>query len=422
MRKRIYYGWWVVLATSLICLLGYGTWLYSFGVFFKPMAAEFGWSRAVIASAYSLRSVEGGIAGPVVGWAVDKFGSKVVIQTGALISGLGFVMMLFIDSILGFYLIYAVWLSLGMSAMLYIPSQAVIARWFKRRLSFALAILTAGVGLSGVLCAPLISVLVVEIGWRYAFVTIGVAIWVMVLPLSLLIRNTPEAVGLMPDGATNDFASQGQLPITVEGTNGENRSEEGYTLGQALRSPVFWILAFAFGFALMSHAVVTVHTIPALTDAGVSAQTAAFAFGMVLFVGIAGKLLFGYFGDRLEVRYLFVAAYTLQAAGVLVLMNASDMTMVYLFIALFGVGFGGTVPLMPVIRRQYFGVKAFAKIQGFMTPITMIISASGPIAAGYGFDVTHSYRWGFLLVAMTLFLAALMLFFLRPAKRRFAYR
>ncbi len=421
MQKRIFYGWWIVFATSLICLLGYGTWLYSFGVFFKPMAAEFGWSRAVIAGAYSLRSVEGGIAGPAVGWAVDKFGSRVVIQAGALISGLGFAMMLLVDSILGFYLIYAVWLSIGMSAMLYIPSQAVIAKWFDRRLSFALAILTAGVGLSGLVCAPPLALLVHQIGWRYAFVAVGVAIWIVVLPVSLLVRNAPEELGLRPDGASNDLASKGHLPEAAKETNGDNRLEKGYTLGQALRSPVFWILACAFGFALMSHAVVTVHTIPALTDAGMSAQTAAFAFGMVLFVSIAGRLLFGYLGDLLEIRHLFVAAYSLQAAGVLVLMNARDMAMVYLFIALFGVGFGGTVPLMPAIRRQYFGTKAFAKIQGFMTPIALIFSAAGPIAAGYVFDVSGSYCWGFLLVAMTMFIAALMLFLLRPAKERFAH-
>lgn len=384
------------------------------------MAEEFGWSRAIIAGAYSLRSVEGGIAGPLVGWAVDKYGSRMVMQIGAVVSGLGFAMMLFVDSKLEFYLIYAVWLSIGMSAMLYIPSQAVIAKWFDRRLSFALAILTAGVGLSGLLCAPPLSLLVLHIGWRYAFVTVGIAIWVIVLPVSLLIKNTPKELGLSPDGASSDLTSKAQLLEATQETNGINRSEEGYTLGQALRSPIFWILACAFGFALMSHAAVTVHTIPALTDAGISSQTAAFAFGMVLFIGIVGKLLFGYLGDILEIRYLFVTAYTLQAAGVLALINARDTIMVYLFVVLFGIGFGGTVPLMPAVRRKYFGVKAFAKIQGFMTPITMFISALGPIAAGYVFDISGSYRWGFLLVATTMLFAALLILLLRPAKKRFA--
>jgi hypothetical protein len=128
MKKKVFYGWWIVLATNITCMLGYGTWLYSFGVFFKPMIAEFGWTRAMTAAAYSLRSVEGGLAAPVVGWAVDKYRSRAVIQFGAVISGLGFVMMYFVDSLTAFYFVYAIWLSIGMSAMLYIPANAVIAR------------------------------------------------------------------------------------------------------------------------------------------------------------------------------------------------------------------------------------------------------------------------------------------------------
>ncbi|MBN1652436.1 MAG: MFS transporter [Deltaproteobacteria bacterium] len=420
MKKKLFYGWWIVLASSLICLLGYGTWLYGFGVFFKPMAAEFGWSRALVAGAYSLRSVEGGIAGPLVGWAVDKFGSRVVIQWGAVISGTGFALMYFVDSILGFYLVYAVWLSVGMSAMLYIPSDALIVRWFDRRLSFALAVVTAGVGMSGLICTPLLSWLLLRVGWRYAFITVGIVVWVVVLPLSLLIKNRPEEVGLKPDGEVADGELENRARTAGKALRSTDRFPAEYTLTQALRSRLFWVLACAFGFALMSHAVVTVHTIPALTDVGISPQKAAFAFGMIIFVSIAGRLLFGYLGDLWDIRYLFVAAYCLQGAGILVLMNARDLASVSLFIALFGVGFGATVPLMPAIRRGYFGLKAFAKIQGFMTPIILFFSALGPIAAGYVFDVSGSYRWGFLLVAITMFLAALMLLLLLPSKDRLA--
>jgi MFS family permease len=135
--KKVFYGWWIVLATNLICLLGYGTWLYSFGVFFKPMASEFGWTRAMTAGAYSLRSIEGGIASPIVGWAVDKYGSRIVIILGALVSGLSFVMMPLVTSLVGFYVIYGITLSAGMSAMLYLPAWTVIAKWFRRRLSLA---------------------------------------------------------------------------------------------------------------------------------------------------------------------------------------------------------------------------------------------------------------------------------------------
>src|SRR4030042_6863844 len=116
-KKKIFYGWWIVLATNIICMLGFGTWLYSFGVFFKPMMMEFGWTRALTSGAASLRSIEGGVAGPIVGWVVDKYGARIVILVGGIISGFGFAMMYFVNSLFGFYLFYGIILSIGMSAM-----------------------------------------------------------------------------------------------------------------------------------------------------------------------------------------------------------------------------------------------------------------------------------------------------------------
>ena len=185
MKKKVFYGWWIVLATNLICLLGYGTWLYSFGVFFKPMAAEFGWTRAMTAGAYSLRSIEGGIASPIVGWAVDKYGSRRVIIFGGLVSGLGFAMMPFVNSLLGFYLAYGIVVSIGMSAMLYLPAFTVIAKWFTRKLSRALAVLSLGAGLGGLICAPVAAVVINQFGWRAAFLGMGV-LMLMGHPLNLL--------------------------------------------------------------------------------------------------------------------------------------------------------------------------------------------------------------------------------------------
>ncbi len=200
MRKKIFYGWWIVLATNLICMVGYGTWLYSFGVFFKPMSAEFGWTRAMTAGAYSLRSIEGGIASPIVGWAVDKYGSRGVIIVGAIVSGGAFALMPLVNSLLGFYLVYGILLSAGMSAMLYLPAWTVIAKWFKRRLSLAMALLAVGAGFGGLICAPASAFLIERYGWRSAFVVLGVVIWIVAIPLALVVKNSPAEMGLAPDG------------------------------------------------------------------------------------------------------------------------------------------------------------------------------------------------------------------------------
>ena len=189
-----------------------------------------------------------------------------------------------------------------------------------------------------------------------------------------------------------------------------------FTLSQAVRSSSFWMLSLAFFFFGMAHSTVTVHTVPALTDAGIPAQQAALSIGLLTLVSIIGRLSFGYLGDHITKRYLFMIAYALTGMGLLVLMNAKTMGTVYWFIFLFGVGFGGTVPLMPAIRAEYFGVAALGKIQGFMNPVMMFAGAAGPIFAGYVFDTSGSYRVSFMVTGLLTFCAVGAIFFARPSR------
>jgi MFS family permease len=408
--KRIFYGWWIVLATNLICLLGFGTWLYSFGVFFKPMMNEFGWTRAMTAGAASLRSIEGGVAGPVVGWAVDKYGARRVIIFGGIVSGLGFALMPFVDSLLGFYLAYGIIVSIGMSAMLYLPAFTVIAKWFRRRLSRALAVLAVGAGLGGLVCAPAATLVIQHFGWRTAFLGMGILMWLLVIPLAMVVRERPEDMGLRPDGDPPEAppGAGGSEGVPAAGGDADD------TLKQALASSAFWVIALTFFFSSLSHSVVFVHAIPALTDAGISAELAAFSVGLLTVVSIAGRLSFGYLGDFVDKRYLFLVGYTLQGAGVLILMVAREMTTVYLFVAVFGVGFGSTVPLLASIRADYFGRAALGKIQGFMSPVTMVAGATGPVSAGYLFDTTGSYETAFLAVGLLTIAGGFIILLAKP--------
>ena len=411
---KIFYGWWIVLATSCICGLGYGTWMYSFGVYFKPMMAEFGWSRAMTAGAYSLRSIQGGIAAPILGWVIDKYGGRVTIFGGAIVSGLGFILMYFVNSLWSFYLINGVILSIGMGAMLYLSAFTVIAKWFMRRLSLALSLLSVGAGLGGLICAPASAMLISHFGWRMAFVLTGLLIWAVVLPLALVIRNSPAEKGLQTDG---DQPTPEEQPAGCpDGSPQVSVATTDFTLRQALVSRPFWLLVGGFFFQGLAQSAVIVHAVPALTDAGIPLAVAAFSIGLVLAVSIVGRLLFGYLGDRVEKRTLFMVCYAMVSAGTLVLMVARTMPVTFLFIALFGIGYGGTIPLDPALRAEYFGRAAFAKIQGIMSPLIMVSSAVGPILAGYLFDISGSYRTSFLITALVALGSVGCAFFL-PRKR-----
>jgi len=420
MKKKIFYGWWIVLATNIICMLGFGTWLYSFGVFFKPMMEEFGWTRAMTAGAASLRSIEGGVAGPVVGWAVDKHGSRRVILFGALVSGLGFAMMPFVNSLVGFYVIYGVLVSIGMSAMLYIPAFVAISKWFNRRLSRALSVLAVGAGLGGLIFAPISALIIRHFGWRMAFLTIGITIWLIVLPLSRVVKDSPESMGLRMDGDPPRDEPQGRTTEPTFGRTARAGKARDLTLKQALSTSAFWLIAAAFFFQNMAHSVIFVHAVPALTDAGISMEQAALSIGYLTAASILGRLGLGYLGDLFDKRYLFVVAYCLMGTGVFVLLSARDMTMVTVFIVLFGVGFGATVPLMAAMRAEYFGRAALGKIQGFMSPVTMLAGATGPLSAGYLFDTTGSYRLAFTLIGSFTFLGGFLMLLARPAREPLA--
>lgn len=363
--------------------------------------------------AFSLRSIEGGIASPVVGWAVDKYGARGVITFGAIVSGFGFVAMYLIKSLLSFYLVYGILLSIGMSAMLYLPSNALIAKWFVRRVSLAMSLVAVGAGFGGLIFAPLSAVLIEKIGWRSAFIVLGVFIWVAVIPLTRVLKNSPEEMGLRPDGDP-DLKLDG-ISSDDEYENGDSRTSGDYTLKQALVTRTFWILALAFFFRGMIHSTVIVHAIPALTDGGISTAKAAFILGQLTIVSVIGRLSAGYLGDRIDKRYLLMVAFTLQATGVIFLMNAHDTLTLYLFVVVYAVGFGATVPLSPAIRAEYFGRAAFGKIQGIMTPIIMLSSATGPVLAGYMFDVTGTYKLAFLIIAVMTYFGAFTILFAKPA-------
>ncbi|MBW1709042.1 MAG: MFS transporter [Deltaproteobacteria bacterium] len=378
--RKVYYGWWIVLASSVICMLGYGMGIYSFGIFFKPMMNEFGWSRAMTAGAFSMRNIEGGITSPLVGWAVDKYGPRPVIFIGAIILGAGFMLMFFVNSLLNLYLIYGIMISIGMSTTLYLPNMTALSHWFVRKISRALALLSVGAGVGGFICAPLAAMLIIHIGWRYSFVLIGLTIWVVGIPLSLLIRRRPEDMGLLPDGDPPIGLSNMEAVSISKEEAPADESGGDWTLKMALTSKVYWLLVSSFFLSGMAHSVVTVHAVPALTDFGISAESAAFALGFMVLISIVGRLSFGWLGDYIQKRYLFVGVYLFQAAGIFVLMNVGSMASVYLFTVLFGIGFGGGVPLRPALRAEYFGRSSFAKIGGFMSPITVIGSAflTGP--------------------------------------------
>ena len=414
--SRVFYGWWIVLACWAVTLYGGGAFFFGFSAFFKPISEEFGWSRALTAGAISLSQAEGFIEGPIVGPLVDKFGPRKLMLFGVTLASIGFLALSIVNGLLMFYLVYVLLLAIGFNTGFFVAAQAAVANWFIRKRSRAPGpaqhrqrLWRRGDG------SALIAALILAFGWRVAALFLGVGLFAIGIPLAFIVRHRPEQYGYLPDNAK----SQDELIITR--TSAGDRiahalvGELDFTIWEALRTPVFWMLAVAFGLRTMAISATVVHQIPFLTDAGISQQAAAGVLALMGLMSIPGRIGFGILGDYFNKRYLLAIAYLFQAAGILILLTADSLSQVVLFTVVFGVGWGAP-NLLFAMRADYFGRKYFATIAGAEQSIVAIGTVIGPVYAGLIYDINQSYQIAFITFVFTIAIGAVICFFSYPPK------
>ena len=398
--NKIFYGWWVVLATSLIHLWGGGTFFYSFTAFFNPIVEEFGWSYAATSFAASLRGIEGGIASPLVGLAVDRYGARRLLFIGSLLSGLGFIFLSRIHSLWSFYLLF-VFLSVGSSLLFPIPGWAAVTNWFVKHRGKALGLLSAAIGMGGML-VYFVNWLIGCFGWRITMVIIGIGMWVIGIPCSLVVRHSPEPYGLSPDGKVSSKPPL-KTPERVEKVDKKKeRDFQEYSVGEAMKTHVFWILAITMTISGGSVHAVFVHVMPYLISMDFSRQIASLAASLLVFISIAGRFGFGSLTHRVNSRYLLALGLLMQTLGLLILGTMQTVWQAMLFIVLFGPGYGGVITLRLTLQAEFFGRKAFGAIQGTIMAIMILGTMTGPFLTGMYFDLYGSYRNVWLIMAFAI--------------------
>lgn len=414
MRKQgIFYGWWIVLAASLMHFWGAGTFYYSFTAFFNPLVQEFQWSYAATSFAASFRSLETGIVAPVAGFLVDKFGPRRLILIGAVIGGIGGLWLSRISSLWSFYAAFILF-SIGSSLMHPLPGITAVAHWFSRRRGTVMGILVAAAGASGVLI-PFINWLIAQYGWRVAFVIVGAGTWLIGIPLSLVIRHRPEQYGYRPDGG-ECLGRQIETP----GRQRETRVDgEGSGLGvrQATKTSAFWMLTVVSTVSSAAVQAVTVHVMPCLISVGVPRDVASSIAASVVISSVAGRLGFGWLGDRVNKRYLLASSLLLQALGLIVFAHTRNLAYAIAFLALYGPGFGGVIIVRLALQADYFGRKAFGSIQGLIQGMHLAGTIISPVFAGWVYDVQGSYQWAWLVLAMAVFLSIPLALLAKPPKQ-----
>ena len=398
----------MLLGTFILHFLDSGLYFYGFSVFYTPIRDEFGWSAAVVAGAISFSRLEGGIEGPLVGYLIKRFGPRKIIAIGVVLTGIGYMAMIYVNSPLTLYLVYGGILSIGYNMGFTHGLSTLITNWFIKKRTRAMSLYALAAGIGGAIIVPLISKSIVLYGWRTTAILCGLAFWVVGLPSLYLSRNSPEKMGLLPDGVgTGDYLN----PET--GNSKAVVTEPEISTKDALKSVTFRRLLLAESLRTFLLGSIVLHQIPHLVNIGLSADTAGGILGMMIFASIPGRVLFGFLGDKITKNKLLAATMIIQGIGVLIIAFANNIIHVYAFVVIYGLTYGGCIPLLMAFRGDIFGRKNFAQMSGIMSPFRMIGNVVGPVLAGYLFDVTGSYRIAFIAFAAVAALSGTSFYFVK---------
>jgi MFS family permease len=380
-KPALFYGYVVAAACFAIQATGIGTHI-AFGVFFKPLLADFGWPRAALAGAHSMAFMLMGLLGIFVGRLNDRLGPRVVMTVTALLFGLGLFLMSKINAVWQAYVFYGFILGMGMSSVDVI-ALSTTARWFERRRGTMTGIVKVGTG-AGQMSIPFAaSMLIAAYGWRTSFMILALFAVLMLAGAGQLLRRDPSQRGLLPDGDTQT------------GTKAPGTPERGLALQEAIRTRQFWIICFAnltVVFALMS---ILLHITPHAMDIGHPAKTAAGILSAIGGASMAGRLSIGFAADRAGNRNCMIFCLSILISAFLWLQVAKPLWMLYLFAAFYGIGHGGFFTLISPLVAEHFGIRSHGVLFGIVAFAGTIGGAMGPILAGRFFDITGSYRGAF---------------------------
>lgn len=392
-KLKIYYGWYVVIACFFVTM-SLGETVWSFGVFFKPLQGEFGWSRRLVSSGYTAFLIGYSLSIILAGRIADRYGPRLILIVCGLLAGLGISMCSQVYSVkeLRLFLLVA---GIGAGATWSVPTS-IVQRWFygRHRAGLALSIVVSGVGIGALVFTPLINYWIQNHGWRNTFLIIGMLFSFLIVVSSLVIRKNPTEVQMSPDQGKSARAPANIPDLSTV---------------KLVTNPSFLIIIFAscvtgFAFQLMS-----VHFVPYATDMGNTSTVAARAIGLMGAFSIPGRLLAGLLSDRVGwKKTIAISIFGLTLSTIWLLFSRFEW-MLYIFALLFGLFWGNRTTSLVGTLGDFFGMRSLGELIGITSAASTMFGAFVPYIAGYIFDTMGSYFLVFITMALLLLSASLLI-------------
>ena len=372
---KLHYGWVIVAAGALMTWMAMGA-LLALPVFLAPISADTGWSRGGIGFAMTLNFLTMGIGSAVWGGLSDRYGPRMILVAGAVLLGAGLALASRATSLLEFQAIYGLLIGIAAGSLM-VPLMSTVTLWFDKHRALAVSLVSSGIGVAPMTVSPFAASLVVRHGWRTSELILAAAVVVLLLPAALCIRRPPH----MPAAASAGGMGGPELKAAAR---------------RALRSRPFIVLSLTFFACCATHAGPIFHTISYAIGCGLAPMTAVTIYSVEGFAGLVGRLVFGALGDRLGVKRMIVVGLLTQALAAGSYVLATGLSDFYTVAFIFGMAYGGVMPLYSALARDYFAPQIMGSMLGAMTLLSGIGMALGPALGGWIYDHFHAYTWMYL--------------------------
>ncbi len=381
-NHSVFYGWWVVLTAAVGLFWGAPITVFSFGVFLKPIMQDFHASRAAVSLGYTLHLIGGATSALLVGWLIDRYGSRrVILPAVAMVGSILLCTKAFSASIWQFYFFYV---ALGVfgGGMGPIPYGSVVSRWFDRHRGLALGLMMVGIGSGAMIMPSFAQQLIARFGWRAAYAILGSGVLLICMPVvGAFLKEKPQDLGLLPDGAP-----------PADSASACDAGALGLSAHDAWCSRTFWLMVCAFFLVGASVQGCLVHLTAMLTDRGITLPMAALGSSLIGAGVLIGRVGTGYLLDRFFAPYLAAVFFGGAAFGIVLLWTGAATAIALAGAFLVGLGMGAEVDFIAFLISRYFGLRSFGEVYGSAFGAFLLAGALGPLLMGAGFDLTGSYN------------------------------